>query len=215
MAWNHQILEDDLICKNLNALQPPDDNLPILYGRAGHGRGAGQGERKKVTSPDSGLAVISWGCFFYQKSNFIFILGCNEPIQSSVIQPDDPSSQNLKGIKARHLECTLGPSIGCMKFLFSKEFITIQNRSGKCEGPGAGDRRVNYAPGSHQFYLKTRPKRTTEPAKKKFAGVGEICVHTKITCKTSGGKGHPRKDEAGSIAWKDSTRTQQGKRIRH
>ncbi len=118
-------LEDDLICKNLNALQPPDDNLPILYGRAGHGRGAGQGERKKVTSPDSGLAVISWGCFFYQKSNFIFILGCNEPIQSSVIQPDDPSSQNLKGIKARHLECTLGPSIGCMKFLFSKEFITI------------------------------------------------------------------------------------------
>jgi hypothetical protein len=33
---------------------------------------------------------------------------------------------------------------------------------------------------------------TTEPAKKIFAGVWEICVHTKITCKTSGGKGHPR-----------------------
>jgi hypothetical protein len=39
--------------------------------------------------------------------------------------PPDPSSQNLKGIKARHLECTLGPSIGCMKFLFSKKFVTI------------------------------------------------------------------------------------------
>jgi len=36
-----------------------------------------------------------------------------------------PSSQNLKGIKARHLECTLGPSIGCMKFLFPKRFITV------------------------------------------------------------------------------------------
>ncbi len=33
---------------------------------------------------------------------------------------------------------------------------------------------------------------TSEPAKKIFAGVWEICVHTKITCKTSGGKGHPR-----------------------
>jgi len=39
--------------------------------------------------------------------------------------PPDPSSQNLKGIKARHLECTLEPSIGYMKFLFSKEFITV------------------------------------------------------------------------------------------
>jgi len=40
--------------------------------------------------------------------------------------PDpNPSSQNLKRIKARHFECTLGPSIGCMKFLFSKEFIIV------------------------------------------------------------------------------------------
>jgi hypothetical protein len=39
--------------------------------------------------------------------------------------PPDPSSQNLKGIKAWHLECTLEPSIGCMKFLFPKEFITV------------------------------------------------------------------------------------------
>jgi hypothetical protein len=36
-----------------------------------------------------------------------------------------PSSQNLKGIKAKHHECTLGLSIGCMKFLFPKEFVTI------------------------------------------------------------------------------------------
>jgi len=39
--------------------------------------------------------------------------------------PPGPFSQNLKGIKARHLECTVGPSIGCMKFLFPKEFITV------------------------------------------------------------------------------------------
>jgi len=39
--------------------------------------------------------------------------------------PLGPFSQNLKRIKARYLECTLGPSIGCMKFLFPKEFITI------------------------------------------------------------------------------------------
>jgi hypothetical protein len=39
--------------------------------------------------------------------------------------PPSPSSQNSKGIKAKHLECTLGPSIGCMKFLFPKEFVTI------------------------------------------------------------------------------------------
>jgi hypothetical protein len=40
-------------------------------------------------------------------------------------RPFRPSSQNLKGRKARHLECTLGPSIGCMKFLFPTEFVTI------------------------------------------------------------------------------------------
>jgi hypothetical protein len=39
--------------------------------------------------------------------------------------PLGPLFPNLKGIKARHLECTLWPSIGCMKFLFSKEFITV------------------------------------------------------------------------------------------
>jgi hypothetical protein len=32
---------------------------------------------------------------------------------------------NLKGKNARHVECMLGPSIGCMKFLFPKEFLTI------------------------------------------------------------------------------------------
>jgi len=39
--------------------------------------------------------------------------------------PPGPSSQNLKGIKARHLECTLGPSIGYMKFLFPKKFVIV------------------------------------------------------------------------------------------
>jgi hypothetical protein len=39
--------------------------------------------------------------------------------------PPGPSSKNLKGIKAMHLECTLGPSIGYMKFLFPKEFVTV------------------------------------------------------------------------------------------
>jgi hypothetical protein len=32
---------------------------------------------------------------------------------------------DLKGKNARHVECMLGPSIGCMKFLFPKEFLTI------------------------------------------------------------------------------------------
>jgi hypothetical protein len=39
--------------------------------------------------------------------------------------PPSSSSQNLKGRKARDLECRLEPSIGCMKFLFPKEFVTI------------------------------------------------------------------------------------------
>jgi len=58
--------------------------------------------------------------------------------------PPAPSSQNLKGIKARHLECTPGPSIGCMKFLFPKEFVTVYNRSKKCEGLGGGINEVHY-----------------------------------------------------------------------
>jgi hypothetical protein len=45
--------------------------------------------------------------------------------KKSKLAPPPSSSQNLKGRKARHFECTLGPSIGCMKFLFPKEFITI------------------------------------------------------------------------------------------
>jgi hypothetical protein len=39
--------------------------------------------------------------------------------------PPRPLLPKFKRIKARHLECTLGPSIGCMKFLFLKEFVTI------------------------------------------------------------------------------------------
>jgi hypothetical protein len=42
--------------------------------------------------------------------------------------PPSPA-KNLKGKKARRLECMLGPKImlhiGCTKFLFPKEFITI------------------------------------------------------------------------------------------
>jgi len=33
--------------------------------------------------------------------------------------------QNLNGEKARHLQYILGEAIGCMKFLFPKEFVTI------------------------------------------------------------------------------------------
>jgi len=52
-------------------------------------------------------------------------LGTKEKWKETLPHPPGLSSQNLKGIKARHLECTLGPSIGCMKFLFPKEFITV------------------------------------------------------------------------------------------
>jgi hypothetical protein len=53
-------------------------------------------------------------------------LGTKEKWKETLLPPPlGPSSQNLKGIKARHLECTLGPSIDCMKFLFPKKFITI------------------------------------------------------------------------------------------
>jgi hypothetical protein len=53
-------------------------------------------------------------------------LGTKEKRKETLLDPPlGPSSQNLKVIKARHLECTLGPSIGCMKFLFPKEFITV------------------------------------------------------------------------------------------
>jgi hypothetical protein len=36
-----------------------------------------------------------------------------------------PLNQTLKGKKARHIECMLGLPIGCMKFLFPEEFVTI------------------------------------------------------------------------------------------
>jgi hypothetical protein len=54
------------------------------------------------------IVILCWGTHWEPKKN-----------------EKKPSSQNLKGIKARHLECTLGPSIDCMKFLFPKKFITI------------------------------------------------------------------------------------------
>jgi len=52
-------------------------------------------------------------------------LGTKEKWKETLPPAALPSSQNLKRIKARHLECTLGPSIGCMKFLFSKKFIIV------------------------------------------------------------------------------------------
>jgi hypothetical protein len=36
-----------------------------------------------------------------------------------------PQTQNLKENKARHLKCMLSVPIGCMKFLFPKQFVTI------------------------------------------------------------------------------------------
>jgi hypothetical protein len=60
-----------------------------------------------------GIVILCWGTHWEPKKN------------EKKSSPPGPSSQNLKGIKARHLECTLGPSIGCMKFLFPKEFVTF------------------------------------------------------------------------------------------
>jgi len=39
--------------------------------------------------------------------------------------PHAPQTQNLKENKSRHIECMLSLAIGCMKFLFSKLFITV------------------------------------------------------------------------------------------
>jgi len=36
-----------------------------------------------------------------------------------------PHPPNLKGKEARHLDACLGLPLGCMKFLFPKEFVTI------------------------------------------------------------------------------------------
>jgi hypothetical protein len=59
------------------------------------------------------IVILCWGTHWEAKRN------------EKKPSPHPPWPQNLKGIKARHLECTLGPSIGCMKFLFPKKFITI------------------------------------------------------------------------------------------
>jgi hypothetical protein len=61
------------------------------------------------------IVILCWGTHWEPKKN--------EKKPSP--HPPGPSSQNLKGIKTRHLECTLGPSIGCMKFLFPNEFVTV------------------------------------------------------------------------------------------
>jgi hypothetical protein len=61
------------------------------------------------------ILIFCWGTHWEPKKNE----------KKSSPPPLCPSSQNLKGIKARHLECTLGPSIGYMKLLFPKEFIIV------------------------------------------------------------------------------------------
>jgi hypothetical protein len=62
------------------------------------------------------IVILCWGTHWEPKKN---------EKKPSPHPPPGPSSQNLKGIKARPLECTLGPSIGSMKFLFPKEFVTV------------------------------------------------------------------------------------------
>jgi hypothetical protein len=47
-------------------------------------------------------------------------LGTREKWKKSI-----PSPHNLKGKKARHFSAFLGLPIGCMKFLFPKEFVAI------------------------------------------------------------------------------------------
>jgi len=66
-------------------------------------------------SEKKSIVILCWGTHWESKKNE------KKPSPASF----GPSSQNLKRIKARHLACTLGPSIDCMKFLFPKE--------GECE----------------------------------------------------------------------------------
>jgi hypothetical protein len=62
------------------------------------------------------IVILYWGTHWEPKKN---------EKKPSPHPPRPSPSSHLKGIKARHLECTLGPSIGCMKFLFPKEFVTV------------------------------------------------------------------------------------------
>jgi len=85
---------------------------------------------------------------FYSKDAWTLnMLGTKEKWKT-VFPPTPPPalfSQNLKERKGRQLECTFGPSIGCMKFsIFKKicqhlqlEWDEVKKRSGKCEN---GDR---------------------------------------------------------------------------
>jgi hypothetical protein len=79
------------------------------------GEGGGGGVLRVLIggSEKEHIVILCWGTHWEPKKN------------EKKSSPPGPSSQNLKGIKARHLECTLGPSIGCMKFLFPKEFVTV------------------------------------------------------------------------------------------
>jgi hypothetical protein len=79
--------------------------------------GGGGGEVLRVLIGESEkkhIVILCWGTHWEPKKNVK---------KSSPLWPLLP--QNLKGIKARHFECTLGPSIGYMKFLFPKEFVTV------------------------------------------------------------------------------------------
>jgi hypothetical protein len=46
-------------------------------------------------------------------------------MKKTFLTPLRTPQKNLKGKKSRDLACILGLPIGCMKFLFPKEFITI------------------------------------------------------------------------------------------
>jgi hypothetical protein len=99
-------------------------SLPVPYGTSGHDfyffHGGGGGGVLGVLiggSEKKHIVILCWGTHWEPKKN----------VKKPPPPPPPPgaSSQNLKRIKARHLECTFGPSIGCMKFLFPKEFVTV------------------------------------------------------------------------------------------
>jgi hypothetical protein len=60
------------------------------------------------------IVILCWGTHWESKKN-----------EKKLSPPPSPSSQNFLKKKAKHFECTLGPSIDCMKFLFQKKFVIV------------------------------------------------------------------------------------------
>jgi hypothetical protein len=69
---------------------------------------------------------VVWGSFWGPREHIGNLKGtCWEQKKNEKKSLPSPSPYNLKGKKSRHFECMPSLSIGCMKFLFPKLFITI------------------------------------------------------------------------------------------